>query len=344
MASLAILTARTLVVVDEASMVDLATLHALVRFMPHGARLLLIGDEKQLPPVGFGLVFHKLVTDSGITARLTVVHRQTGASGIPALAELLRARKAPELAPYDGLAPGVSLLPASTPAAIAEAVLRAHGDLAVDDPMIVAPTNEGDSGVRMMNRRLHEMHVRARRCGEIVGALGERFSVGEPIAFRRNDYKRGLFNGSMGRVVGIDAPARSLTASFDDEEHVFTQEDMVDLSLGYALTCHRAQGSQAARVIVALTPSRLLDPSWLYTAVTRAEKQVVLIGKGSHDACGPLCALGLGAATCRLRVAMSLSPRRAQVIGMTKTKVGRKCRFPEGHRSAAATRLSFFRC
>jgi exodeoxyribonuclease V alpha subunit len=83
----------------------------------------------------------------------------------------------------------------------------------------------------------------------------------------------------MGSVLRIDRIELQITAVFDDEEHTFASEDLVDLSLGYALTCHRAQGSEADYVIVALPQSRLLDPSWLYTAATRARQQVVIIGQ-----------------------------------------------------------------
>ncbi|MBO1905297.1 AAA family ATPase [Microvirga sp. 3-52] len=276
--SLAHISPRSLVLVDEASMVDLATIHALQRFMPAGARLLLVGDECQLPPVGFGLTFHKLVDDPRITARLTVVHRQTDDSGIPAVAGSLRAREMPLLEPYRGIGTGVSLVPANGAAEIADRLIGAYLDLAGEDVLVVAPTNEGPSGVRVLNRRLHDLHLLANDGIEIRGALGELFSVGDPVVHRRNDYKRGLFNGSMGQVIAVDVADGSLIAVFDGEEHTFERDELIDLALGYALTCHRAQGSQAARVIVALTPSRLLDPSWLYTSVTRAERQAVLLG------------------------------------------------------------------
>jgi exodeoxyribonuclease V alpha subunit len=85
----------------------------------------------------------------------------------------------------------------------------------------------------------------------------------------------------MGTVLRIDRTARSLVAVFDGDEHVFENADLIDLSLGYALTCHRAQGSEADRVVVALPASRVLDPSWLYTAFTRVKHQVVLVGEAS---------------------------------------------------------------
>ena len=83
----------------------------------------------------------------------------------------------------------------------------------------------------------------------------------------------------VGTVRRIDRTQRSLTAVFDGEEHVFDADDLIDLALGYALTCHRAQGSEADHVIVALPPGRLPDPCWIYTAVTRASAQAVIVGE-----------------------------------------------------------------
>jgi exodeoxyribonuclease V alpha subunit len=127
--------------------------------------------------------------------------------------------------------------------------------------------------------RLHDEYLRRKDLQELRGPLGDLFSSGEPVIHRRNCYRRGLFNGSMGTVLRINGTERQIIAVFDDEEHVFASEDLIDLSLGYALTCHRAQGSEADYVIVALPPSRLLDPSWLYTAVTRSRQQVIIVGQ-----------------------------------------------------------------
>ena len=258
-------------------MVDLATLHALLRRVPSGARILLIGDDRQLPPVSFGLIFHRIVSDPSVTERLMVVHRQTDKTGIPAAASQIRSRKLPQFPVYSGLQDGVSLLPAFDAAAIAAGVLRSLDDLAGEDVLTIAPTHEGPSGTRILNRMLHDQRARPGKL-EMSGPLGRHFSVGDPVVHERNDYRRGLFNGSLGRVSFVDPDAGILRAAFDDGEQQFTRAELIDLALGYVLTCHRAQGSQAARVVVALTPSRLLDPSWLYTAVTRAERQVVLVG------------------------------------------------------------------
>ena len=96
---------------DEASMIDLPTLHAILRHMPEGVRLLLAGDAAQLPPIGFGLVYHALVSDAQITANLTVIHRQAPESGIPTVSAAIRERRMPLFAECQGVADGVSFVP-----------------------------------------------------------------------------------------------------------------------------------------------------------------------------------------------------------------------------------------
>lgn len=277
---LAQLTPDTLVILDEASMVDLPSLHGLLRRMPQGARLLLVGDERQLPPVGFGLLFHRFVEDPAVTSTLTTVHRQAATNSIPEVASRIRRREMPDLTSYVAPHKGVMLECVAGREQIADRVVSIWNDFGRDrDVMIVTPVNDGPCGVAGLNRRLHDEYLRRKDLQELRGPLGDLFSPGEPVVHRRNCYKRGLFNGSIGTIRRIDRAERQLTAVFDGEEYVFSSEDLVDLSLGYALTCHRAQGSEADYVIVALPPSRLLDPSWLYTAVTRARQQVVIVGQ-----------------------------------------------------------------
>jgi exodeoxyribonuclease V alpha subunit len=280
LASLADITAATLVIVDEASMVDLSSFFGLLRRMPDGASLLVVGDERQLPPVGFGLLFHRFVRDPSVTATLTTVHRQAAGSSIPATAALVRQRLTPDLLPKGADADGVTLLAAAGREAIADRVISVRGTFGeTDDVMVVTPVNDTACGVSGLNRRLHDRYLATRDLQELRGPLGDLFSPGEPIMHLTNDYRRGLFNGSLGTVRRINRSQRSLIAIFDDEEHVFGPDDLVDLALGYAMTCHRAQGSEADHVIVALPESRLLDPSWLYTAITRARRSVVIVGQ-----------------------------------------------------------------
>jgi exodeoxyribonuclease V alpha subunit len=138
---------------------------------------------------------------------------------------------------------------------------------------VVAATNKR---VQSLNRRFHDLH--SDRKPEVKGYLGAWFSPGDPVVFLENDYRRGLFNGMLGTVLTVDPVHRSVEVLFDGEIYVFGRDDLIRLDLAYALTCHKLQGSQAARVVIAIEPTRLLEPSWLYTAITRAERQAVLVG------------------------------------------------------------------
>jgi len=279
--ALASITDRTLVVVDEASMVDLATMHSLLRRMPDGSRLLLVGDEAQLPPVGFGLIFHRLVDDPAISSRLTAVHRQAAATGIPAASAAMRSLGLPELPAYAGRHDGVSILPCTT-ADLAETVERVVIEIAesIGDTLVVTATHGGPAGVTALNERLQEASYRRSGVAPIRGMLGRFFAAGEPVIYGRNDYRQGLFNGMMGRVAETCPDDGTLTVLFDGETEarLLEREQLLDLQLAYAVTCHKCQGSSAPRIVVPLYGSRILEPSWLYTAVTRAERQIVFVG------------------------------------------------------------------
>nr|WP_287410221.1 ATP-dependent RecD-like DNA helicase [Pseudodesulfovibrio sp.] len=269
---------RTLVVIDEASMVDLATFHALMKHMKKESRLLLSGDPAQLPPIGFGLVFHELVKDDSITVRLNKIYRQAADSGIPLVAKALRDRRMPTFSQYQGKGEGVSFIPASLESipAIIEQVVNDFGGF--EDLMIITSTNRGPAGVGQLNRQFHDKYKQQNNLPELKGSLGQYFCPGEPVIHLKNDYQRGVYNGSLGHILDVDRGEYDLTANLDDKVVRFDARQIIDLSLAYAITCHKCQGSQVKRVIVPIYQTRLLDPSWLYTAITRAEKQVVLTG------------------------------------------------------------------
>ena len=279
--ALARITSSTLILIDEASMVDLPSIHAIVRRMPDGARILFVGDEAQLPPVGFGLVFHRLVADDELRSSLTYVHRQAAETGIPAAAGAVRSRSLPEFKPFAGVQDGVSFVEAYD-GSLAESVEEVAVELGVlsGGSIIVTATNEGEAGVGPLNAILHKRHVEVTGNEPVRGLLGRFFSVGEPVIFGRNDYRLGLFNGMLGRVTKTPPEENTLQVLFDEESEprTLSAEHLIDLSLAYAVTCHKCQGSSAPRVVVPIYRSRVLDPSWLYTAMTRGERQVVLVG------------------------------------------------------------------
>lgn len=277
----------TLVLIDEASMVDLPAMHALVRRMPEGSHLLLVGDEAQLPPVGFGVVFHRLVWDTAITFRLTHVHRQAASTGIPAIAANVRERVLPDLGNYQGAVDGVSHLVADNQdGTMMDKICQTAIDLGAvgGEALIVTATNSGAYGVDEINAEMQRRRFSSSNVPAMRGYLGKIFGIGDPVIFGRNDYAAGLVNGLMGVVTEIFPEAMAIEVAFDGEvrRSLLEGEQLLDLSLAYAVTCHKCQGSSARRIVVPLYKSRVLDPSWLYTAITRAERQVVLVGPLEH--------------------------------------------------------------
>jgi len=280
---------RTLLVIDEASMVDLGQYtELLVDHAPQGCHVLLVGDPAQLPPVGPGLVFPVLCQLSPIVAELTVVHRQCGKSGIPSVSRAVRGGEIPDLSAFDpSRLEGVSLV-ACNPAEMKYHVRRTvealggHGRSG-HDLLVLAPTNGGSScSVSQLNRAFQSQHLRTSGATEediLVGSFGQQFVADDPVVFTRNLYQKGLCNGTLGRVIGLDVRERRLTIRWDDGvEGEIDGERIADLQLSYALSCHKAQGSAAKRIVVPIYRSHVLDRAWVYTAITRAEEACVLVG------------------------------------------------------------------
>lgn len=276
--SLSFLDDETLIIIDEASMVDLGMICKIIHNMPLGCKLLFVGDPAQLPPIGPGIVFHELAKIDTLTRRLTKVFRQTEATGIPAVAASIKSRKVPELPELGDEREGVSYI--ACPAddinqTVADIVNHLGGfQEGSHELQIVAALN---ARVDTLNASFHTRKAEERQ-QEVKGNLGGYFSPGDPVVFLANDYKRALFNGLLGTVVEVDTEFRTVTAVFEGTEHTFNAGELIDLQPAYALSCHKLQGSQTERVIIILEPTRLLEPSWLYTAITRAEKQAVLVG------------------------------------------------------------------
>lgn len=272
---------KTLVVIDEASMLDLPTMYQILKKFKSGTKLLLCGDPYQLPPIGFGLIFHKLVNDESITTTLTNVYRQSESTGIPAIASKIKNREIPDFLNYAGIGFGVSFSESNMYDIhnIIEKVVADMGGFNSDELLIVTATNKGNAGIEALNKKFHKIHVDSNDLPEIKGFLGQYFSAREPVIHLRNDYKRALYNGSLGHISEVNVENNTLIAIFDNEEIHFEREQLIDLALAYAITCHKCQGSQVKRIIVPVYNTRVLDPSWVYTAITRASEQVVMIGE-----------------------------------------------------------------
>lgn len=263
----------TLVIVDEASMLDLPTAFRILKYLPDGARLLLVGDPAQLPPIGFGLVFHQLVQSRSVPQlELTEVHRQAAETGIPAIAAAIRDHQVPTLGQYSGRRPGVSFIDCPSEQ-IQSQLMTLAVDWQNDDFQILGAIKHGAAGTQTINYGFHQ------RC-EAECLNGFLFRVGEPVIHLVNDYERGLMNGTLGRIVGVsNSESPGLHIDFEGMEHFIRIGEVADrLELAYAISVHKAQGSQFRRVAIVVTPSRILDHALIYTALTRGIEQVVFLG------------------------------------------------------------------
>lgn len=267
------LTAADTLIADEASMLSLADVWRLLRRLGD-ASLILCGDPAQLPPIGFGLVFHALV-DEVATPKVILdrVHRQSAESGIPAIAEMIRHGALPDLPDFASDS-GVTFTPC-TREGLLDAIkkigpsLRRDG-VSRDQMQIIAPTHRE---IDAINQHFHS--IRLRQGGPSwpeVPAL----MPGEPIIWTKNEPERGLTNGSMGRV--LDDGEASARVCLDHRMIDLTRDDHQHVRLAYAISVHKAQGSQWPVVIVPAFPSQVLDRSLIYTALTRAQSRAIFMG------------------------------------------------------------------
>jgi exodeoxyribonuclease V alpha subunit len=261
-------TSKTLLVIDEAGMMDTPSLHKLLDLLPAGARILLAGDEGQLPPVGIGKVFHDIVAEGSRVARLTKVLRQADTSAIPKVSALVRQGCIPELKAWNEEPKGVFLVPSSDLETV-QRKLRSEYELMVvaAKKSTVAAINESESAIYRTST------IRTKRLSSLATV-----AVGDPIVATANRYKDGLFNGLLGVVTSLDEQGVAVLWDGEQVARVLPSEAEGDVELAYAITCHKAQGSSSQAVIVVVEDSALVTREWLYTAITRSRELVVLVG------------------------------------------------------------------
>jgi exodeoxyribonuclease V alpha subunit len=279
-----------LIIIDECSMLDLPTLYSIVRTQPPGARLLLVGDPYQLPPIGFGLVFNVLVSSPNVPrVELTQVHRQAQSSGIPQLAYDIRHGVVPHLPPFDEAAPGVFFVEARDSEIIDQLVYITDQLSGCDDVQILGVTKRGIGGVRNINATFHRLS-NSKNSAPRKRLAGWDLAEGDPVIYLTNDYEKELWNGSLGTIERVcdkssssngKKEARTLQCNFEGIEHEIPVTDLNNIDLAYAITVHKAQGSQFKRVVIPVVRGRLLDRALIYTGLTRGIEQIVFVGDRS---------------------------------------------------------------
>jgi exodeoxyribonuclease V alpha subunit len=272
------------VIVDEVSMMDVSLMHHLLAAVHPQSTLLLVGDADQLPSVGPGRVLGDLVESGTIpVARLETVFRQARASSIVTNAHLVNEGKMPLTSrEQDGLS-DFYLIEKEDP----DEALRLIKEMVtsripnrfdlnpLDDVQVLSPMHKGTLGTENLNRELREL---LNPVGTPI--RGDRFRVGDRVMQTRNNYDKEVFNGDVGRIISYDREEEEAVVSFDGREVRYHISEMDELILAYAVTVHKAQGSEYPAVIMPLSTQHfvLLRRNLLYTAMTRGKRLVVLLG------------------------------------------------------------------
>jgi exodeoxyribonuclease V alpha subunit len=275
-----------LLVVDETSMLDVVLANQLFRAVPQGACLVLVGDVDQLPSVGPGTVLADVI-DSGVVpvARLTQIFRQAGQSWIVRAAHAILHGEVPESAP-----PGQGdfyFVEAATPEAIIERIVamvreRIPKRFGLDpfrDVQVLTPMHRSALGTEALNLHLQEV-LNPHRGGPQVERFGWKYRTGDKVLQTQNNYQKDVFNGDIGRIIEIDEHEQEVTVEFDGRPVTYDFGEMDELTLCFAASVHKSQGSEYPAVVMPLHTQHfvMLQRNLLYTAVTRGRKLVALVG------------------------------------------------------------------
>ena len=284
------------VIVDEMSMVDLNLMRSLLAALRPLCRLILVGDADQLPSVGPGNVFSDLIRSRRLhVVELTEIFRQARRSAIVRNAHAVNAGETPVLTPNQG---DYFFLRRRMPEQVAQTIVelcqvRLPRNMGIDPGQIqvLSPTRRGAAGTAALNRVLQAAlnpaapGKREKICGDLLLRQGDR------VMQIKNDYDiiwqkedgavgTGVFNGDVGTITEIDLSGELVTVLFDDRMATYTTEMLPELELAYAVTVHKAQGSEYKAVILAAAPCAptLMVRNVLYTAITRAKDLLILVG------------------------------------------------------------------
>jgi len=262
--------------------------------LPVTARIVMVGDHNQIPPIGAGLVFHLLCQSKNVPiAKLTKAHRSAVETGIPLIAESISKGIVPDLQVFDLSAPspehGVFFLPTTIdrtdPHSLAKVIYQVADKLSLKRTQVITTHRQRSNQSGHIVQSVH--HINEYFQSQLTTEKTQKLKAwglneGDPVIVRKNVIDVGgcgfdLFNGSIGKLTSATQP---YSFHFGDEQRVLDNESIAKLGimLGYALTVHSFQGSAAECVVITVTNSNMLERSLLYTALTRAKKIVVFVG------------------------------------------------------------------
>lgn len=275
-----------ILIIDEASMIDLTLMHSVLKALPPDSHLVLVGDVDQLPAVGAGDVLRNII-DSGAVAitRLDVIFRQSGNSYIVENAHRVNRGELPsfereaedffifEFDDVDEVGKWVVDV-------VQQRIPRKFGLDPIRDVQVLSPMYRTAAGVDALNSQLQAAlnpagaHAPERKIGQTV------YRVGDKVMQLRNNYEKDVFNGDIGRISAIDGHDMTLTAVFEGTPVVYQWAELDELTHAFAISVHKSQGSEYPAVVIPLVTQHyvMLQRNLLYTAITRAKKLCVLVG------------------------------------------------------------------
>ncbi|MBR2916025.1 MAG: ATP-dependent RecD-like DNA helicase [Clostridia bacterium] len=286
-------------IVDEVSMVDITLMEALLKAFPTGARLILVGDADQLPSVGAGNVLRDIIeSDSFVCISLTEIFRQARESMIVVNAHKINNGEYPYLDEKDN---DFFFLERNSAEDICETIKdlcknrlpKFYGVDSISQIQVLCPSKKTEAGVRVLNSLLQEA-LNPKEDNKAEKMLPHcTYRIGDKVMSIKNNYNirwvkldkseegEGVFNGDVGFVTAIDNRSKRMTVCYDDKEAVYEFNQLDEIEHAFAITVHKSQGSEFDIVIIPVwdVPRPLMARNLLYTAITRAKKVVVLVGK-----------------------------------------------------------------
>jgi len=278
-----------LIVIDEASMVDTLLMYHLLKAVPSGATLILVGDVNQLPSVGAGNVLKDVIESGTVTVvELNKIFRQAEHSRIIVNAHRINRGLQPEWSENSSADPSLSdfyFIQQEDPDKVLSIILeltkqripRRFGLDSIDDIQVITPMHRGVVGSDNLNIRLQkELNPTAERI-----IRGDReLRANDKVMQIRNDYEKDVFNGDIGRIGRIEPDDQEVIIRYDDREVTYSYSDLDQIILAYAVSVHKSQGSEYPAVVIPILTQHylLLQRNLVYTAITRGRQLVVMVG------------------------------------------------------------------
>jgi exodeoxyribonuclease V alpha subunit len=276
-----------LLVIDESSMIDVSLMQSLLKAVPSHAGLLIVGDIDQLPSVGPGQVLADIIASEAVpVVRLTEVFRQAADSKIITSAHQINEGRIPDLSPPDGET-DFYFVPAEDPEQAVHRIIelvqnripKRFGFNPIQDIQVLCPMNRGGVGARSLNV---ELQTALNPPGvKKVERFGWTYAPGDKVMQIENDYDKEVYNGDIGSVTDIDLDEGDLLVDFEGRIVTYAFGELDTLTLAYAATIHKSQGSEYPAVVIPVMTQHyvMLQRNLIYTGVTRGKKLVVLVGQ-----------------------------------------------------------------